>query len=221
MASRLNTVSVVDALATTLRAAVLDGVPPAGTALAETDVAARYGVSRPTAKAAIMALVHGGLLRRDANRPAYVPVLTAEDVRDLYLVRVPLELEVVRYVAEHGPPPPAVAAAAVARLRDLPADPPASEFVTADLAFHRALVEHVASPRLDRLYGLLLGEIHLSMVQSRQAVGRERITDDHASVLDALRAGDGAEASARMRAHLEHSREALAHLLGSEGALVA
>ena len=216
---RLQTVSVVDALAATLRAGVLDGVPAAGAPLAETDVAARYGVSRPTAKAALAALAHEGLLRRTANRPAHVPRLTAADVRDVYRVRIPLELEVVRHVAERRPL--AGAALAVARLRDLPADPPASAFVTADLAFHRSLVEAVASPRLERVYGLLLGEIHLSMVQAERAVGRERITDDHTGILESLQAGDAAEAGRRMRTHLEHSRDALAELLDAQSELVA
>jgi len=220
MAGRLKTVSVVDALVATLRAAVLDGLVPAGAPVAETEVAVRYGVSRPTAKAAITALVHEGLLRRDANRPAMVPVLTVDDVRDLYRVRLPLELEVVRHLAAEGPPP-GLAADAIRRLRELPADPPASDFIAADLAFHRALVEAVASPRLERLYGQLLGELHLSMVQSRRVIGRERIVEDHAAVLASLEARDAEAAGRRMRGHLEFSREALASELGPEGELVA
>ena len=77
----LVTVSVADALAGELRERVLDGVFPAGGAVPETDVAATFGVSRPTAKSAITSLVGAGLLRREANRPAYVPRLTAEDAR--------------------------------------------------------------------------------------------------------------------------------------------
>jgi DNA-binding GntR family transcriptional regulator len=40
-----------------------------------------------------------GLLRRESHKPAYVPVLSEADVRDLFLVRTPLELEVVRVLA--------------------------------------------------------------------------------------------------------------------------
>ena len=44
----------------------------------------------------------------------------------------------------------------------------------------------MGSPRLTRLYQALSGEIHLSMVQSRYALGRDRIVAEHAGVLTAL-----------------------------------
>ena len=89
----LKTVSVVEALAMTLRARVLDGQIDAGVGLTEADVAAEYDVSRPSAKTAISLLVHEGLLRREAHKSAYVPELSRKDVEDLFLVRIPLELE--------------------------------------------------------------------------------------------------------------------------------
>ena len=78
---------------------MLDGEIDAGVGLTETDVATEYEVSRPTAKTAISQLVQEGLLRREAHKSAHVPSLSREDVEDLFLVRMPLELEVVRLVA--------------------------------------------------------------------------------------------------------------------------
>ncbi len=207
----LQTVSVVDALISSLRARVLDGQIDPGVGLGETDIAAEYEVSRPTAKAAISALVAEGLLRREAHRSAQVPVLSRADVEDLFLVRIPLELEVIRLLAGH--PVPAAADAAVRDLARVPADAGHSTFVEADLRFHRALVEAVHSPRLTRLYQALSGEIHLSMVQSRRALGRDRIVADHDGVLEALRGGDVDKATALMRVHLEGARDALADQL--------
>ena len=66
------------------------------------------------------------------------------------------------------------------------------------------------SPRLTRLYQTLSGEIHLSMVQSRYALGRDRIVAEHGGVLAALQQGDAALAETLMRAHLEGARDALA-----------
>ena len=74
----LKTVSVVEALAMTLRARVLDGQIDAGLGITEADVAAEYDVSRPTAKTAISLLVHEGLLRREAHKSAYVPELSRQ-----------------------------------------------------------------------------------------------------------------------------------------------
>lgn len=211
----LHTVSVVDALTASLRAKVLDGQIDPGVGLGETEVAAEYEVSRPTAKAALAALVAQGLLRREAHRSAQVPSLSRADVEDLFLVRMPVELEVVRRLA--GQPIPDAVDAAVHDLARVPADARHSEFVEADLRFHRALCDAVGSPRLSRLYQTLSGEIHLSMVQSRTALGRDRIVAEHDAVLTALRSGDVDRATALMRDHLEGARDALAAQLDRPG----
>lgn len=205
----LKTVSVVEALAMTLRARVLDGQIDAGLGITEADVAAEYDVSRPTAKTAISLLVHEGLLRREAHKSAYVPELSRQDVEDLFLVRIPLELEVVRLVGGQQAVPSA-ATRAVEDLAALPAGVAHSTFVEADLRFHHALVQAVDSPRLTRLYAALSGEIHLSMMQAHYALGRDRIVAEHRAVLDALDRAEPDAAEALMRSHLEGARDALA-----------
>jgi DNA-binding GntR family transcriptional regulator len=205
---KLHTVSLVDALTETLRTRVLDGDVDAGRGLTENDVAAEYDVSRPTAKAAISTLVQQGLLRREPHKSARVPVLTSADIEDLFRVRIPLELAVVRAVIEGGEVP-AGAAAAVDSLAHVPPDARHSLFVQADLGFHRALVDAVGSPRLSRVYGELTGEIHLSMIQNREALGRDRIASEHRGVLEALQRGDAPTAERLMREHLEGACAAL------------
>ncbi|MGO9904085.1 MAG: GntR family transcriptional regulator [Solirubrobacteraceae bacterium] len=208
----LETVSVVDALAQRLREQVLDGAIPAGATVPETDVASEFGVSRPTAKSAITTLVQAGLLRRDAHRSAYVPRLGREDVLDVYRVRTPLELEVVRTLAAQATVTPAIEEA-FREFERLPDDAPASRFITTDLRFHRALVEQYRSPRLNTVYASLLGEIHLCMIQSRSALGRERLVSEHAAVLEGIRAGDVEAAAAAIRAHLQGACSALAEAI--------
>lgn len=204
----LRTVSIADALTDDLRSKVLDGVFGAGSMITETEVAANYGVSRPTAKAAIVSLVHSGLLRREANKPAYVPRLTRRDVEDIYFVRINIEASVVSYLAEKRITPEG-AEKSVILLAEVHQDAPPSTFVAADLAFHRSLVDAAESPRLSNLYAQLLGEIHLSMVQSRYALGQERIVGEHGAVLKALETGDGDVAKALLTEHLTGACEAL------------
>ncbi|MHB9863528.1 GntR family transcriptional regulator [Streptomyces sp. YIM S03343] len=211
-AIRLSTVSVVDALAASLRSRVLDGRLVSGTTFAEAEVAAEYGVSRPTARSAVTALVHEGLLHREANKPAYVPQLTSADVADLFLVRIPLETQVVKVLVEHGTVPVTAAERAIADLDRLGPEAPHSTFVESDLRFHQSLVEAVGSPRLTRLYHGIQGEVHLCMVQTRHTLGRERIVTEHSEVLEALRAGDADEAVRRMRAHLDGASRSLQRL---------
>jgi DNA-binding GntR family transcriptional regulator len=209
---KLQTVSVVDALVSSLRERVLDGEIDPGRGLTEQDLATEYEVSRPTARSAITHLVADGLLRRESHRPAYVPVLSQADVRDLFLVRTPLELEVVRVLAGTRTAP-ADAGKAVGDLAAIGPERPHSAFVEADLGFHRALVAAVGSARLSRVYQALSGEIHLSMVQSRHALGRERIVAEHCGVLGAIEAGDAERAMTLMRSHLDGACAALADKL--------
>jgi DNA-binding GntR family transcriptional regulator len=209
----LGTVSAVEAVAARLRERILDGaVLPEQELITEADVAGSYRVSRPTAKSAIVMLVTDGLLRREANRPAYVPRLSGDDLRDLFLVRIPLELEMVRQVVGLGRVPLA-ADAAVHDMARLTGDSPASQFVEADLQFHKSLVESVRSPRLSRLYHAIQGEVHLSMVQSKRLLGPQRIADEHGGILEALRSRDEPRAAGLMRGHLENARDAIAKQL--------
>lgn len=212
----LRTVSVIDALAASLRDRVLDGDIAAGATLTETDVAEQYEVSRPTAKTAISMLVQAGLLRREAHKTAFVPRLSDVDIDDLFLVRIPMELAVVERITGSGARLDG-AEQAVRDIAAVPAHGAHSVFVEADLRFHQELVDVVGSPRLSRTYALLTGEIHLSMVQSRFALGRERIVAEHAGVLAAIRAGDAPEATRLMHAHLTGAQQALAERLAAGG----
>jgi DNA-binding GntR family transcriptional regulator len=166
-----------------LRKWVLD--QPPGTAVTEGDAAARWYVSRPTAKHAITMLVNDGLLRQEPNKPAYVPELTEADARDLFGVQIPLELEIARRAAAQSHVLPQ-ATFAVYAMGQLTGNEPIHEFVEADLGFHLALLDSVNSPRLTRLYRAIQGEIHLTMVQSRRVLGASRIHKEHEAILEAV-----------------------------------
>ncbi|SEM58544.1 GntR family transcriptional regulator [Nonomuraea pusilla] len=211
-ALQLATVSVVDALARSLRERVLDGQYAPGSTMTEAEISAAYGVSRPTARSALAVLIHEGLLHREANKRTSVPRLSREDVEDLFLARTPLEVEVVRLLVERGAVPVSAASRAVTDLHELGQDATHGAFVEADLRFHQSLVDAVGSPRISRVYRMIRGEMHLCMVQTRQVLGRERIVAEHRAVLDAMSSGDAAEAVRRMRAHLTGARHSLQSL---------
>lgn len=204
----LKTVSVVDALTDSLRKAILDGEVHGGATLTENEVAEEYDVSRPTAKAAISVLTQQGLLRREAHKAARVPNLSKSDVEDLFFVRILLELEAVHLVVS-GHIVPESAGKAIQELSELPPDSARSALVEADLRFHQLLIQAVNSPRLERVYSDLSGEIHLSMVQAQRAMGYDRIVAEHSAIFDAVAEKDVERAQYLMRKHLEGARAAL------------
>jgi len=204
-------ISTGEAVVASLRSRILDGEIVPGARLPEAELAADLGVARPTVREAIQTLCHEGLLVRERNRSAHIPLLTREEILDLFAVRIPLECLIVRMVLQRGAPlEPAREAMTV--MEALPDDAGWSKVVAADGAFHHALVSAVGSPRLERLYGALSGEIRLCVAQLRpswaspSAIGRE-----HHEVLDVLETGDVAAAEARMTAHLERAVRDLTH----------
>ncbi|MFI6481512.1 GntR family transcriptional regulator [Nonomuraea sp. NPDC050663] len=195
----LKPVSAVNALVDALRQRVLSGEIEPGTPLPEQEIAAMYGVARPTVREAIAALVHEGLLRRERNRSAYVPDVTLADLDDLMLVRRPLEDLMARRLQGHR----VEAAQAALERMALKADAPWSELVAEHMALHEALIEAVGSPRLVRLYNTLAAETRLGLVRLRDTYSdREQLVSEHQGLLDAIAEGDGRAAVAE---HLSHS----------------
>ena len=95
---------------------------------------------------------------------------------------------------------------AIGRLSDLTEESHWSEVVEADLGFHHALARAVGSPRLERLYLSLSGEIRLCIAQLRPAWKSPAAMGlEHRELLDVIEGGDVDHAIARMTAHLERA----------------
>ncbi|MEU8109051.1 GntR family transcriptional regulator [Nonomuraea muscovyensis] len=199
----LRPVSAVGALADALRRRVLSGEIAPGTPLPEQEIAAAYGVARPTVREALATLVHEGLLRRERNRSAYVPEVTLDDLDDLMYVRRPLEDLMAQAVAGRRVP---AAEAALARMDALPVDAAWAESVSEHMALHQALIEAVGSPRLERLYSALAAETRLGLVRLREVyTDRDVLVHEHRELLDTIADGPVEAARAAVAAHLSHA----------------
>lgn len=216
MATSVRVVSVVDAVAEDLRDAIMGGRLEPGTALTEAEVAGRYDVARPTAKAAIEKLVGESLLERRTHKTAHVRRLGPDDVRDIYRTRAYLEAEVLRRLALGRVEPPR-AREANDRIRALPGGS-ALEVVQPDMAFHSALIDALGSVRTSRIYRSLASEVTLCMaqVQGRNLLSTGLIVGEHDRLLDLIAAGDGDGAAELLEIHLGRARERLAAALGGE-----
>src|SRR5215218_8200290 len=76
-------------------------IPP-GTQLNEVELASSFGVSRGPVREALQRLIQEGLLRSEPHRGVFVPVMTDEDIDDVYLAREALEAAAVRQIARMG-----------------------------------------------------------------------------------------------------------------------
>ena len=214
MVSGVRVVSVVDAIADNLRDSVLDGSLSPGTALTETDVAGRYDVARPTAKAAIEKLVADMILERGNHKTARVRTLGPDDVRDIYLTRALIESEVLRQLAVTRKVPVGTREAND-RIRAV-GDGSALAVVKPDMEFHAALINGLGSDRTNRLYRSLTAEVTLCMaqVQGHHLLDTRLIVAEHDGLLGYVAAGDGAGAAELLHVHLGRARERLVASLG-------
>ena len=203
---RLERVSTSEALVRALTKQILAGTVPAGTWLREVELAEKHGVSRQSLRAALVELVHLGLLQREPHRGVWVPVMTPDDVRDLYSVRSLIEVEAARIVATRPEAWPALEEV-VTQLERLGPDASGQEMVDADFDFHRALVSGVGSPRLSRSHEMLCSEIRLSFVRTVKEDGPGYLSGEHRELLGVLRAGDPDAAAERFAEHLRAGLE--------------
>lgn len=216
-APKLAVQSLVDALYGAVRDRILTGEVTGGEPVTEKSLSANYDVARPTAKAVIERLTHDGLLVRGPHKTARVRIMAVDDIYDLYYSRGFLEQEAVRVLAKQRQVPPQ-ALIAIDDMREAISRHSVMEVVTADIAFHRTLLEMLGSQRLMRMYLSVMGEVQLCMaqVQTNRLLRAAVILEEHEGILAAVEAGDKKRAADNMRAHLSRAcNELTTHLTRS------
>ncbi|MFD2647417.1 GntR family transcriptional regulator [Devosia albogilva] len=190
---------VVDAL----RDEIITMALKPGDVISESDIAARYGVSRQPVREAFIRLAQQGLLLIRPKRATVVKKISPEGVRQSRFIRESIEVEIVRRVAGNpGEDTAAVLEALIADQEKASAAGDSRRFHTLDELFHRTLarlagVEYAwqliddHKMQLDRVRYLTLG-----------ASSSQRAISEHKAIAEAVTKGDAAAAEAAMRAHL-------------------
>jgi DNA-binding GntR family transcriptional regulator len=213
VAEQVRALSIVDAVAEDLRRKLFGGDLGEDAVLTEARVSGMYDIARPTARAAVERLVSEGLLVRGPHKTARVPTMGLDDVRDLYLSRRVMETEVVRTLASFGGVAEGLRAAND-ELRQARSNV-VVQALEPTLRFHLLLVHSLGSPRMDRLFSILMGDMQLCLVQlgSRSPLRTGTIADEHQEIIEALAASDPNAAVDAMRRHLDEAEGRLARLL--------
>lgn len=101
---KVSPVSVHQQAARKLRAAILAGVFQPGERLVEADLCERLGVSRPSVREALRSLEAERLVTIVPNRGPFVPLITWEEAKEIYQVRILLEGEAAAAFAQRATP---------------------------------------------------------------------------------------------------------------------
>ena len=201
----LRVVTVTDAVADELRQRLLSGQYTAGQQLRDTELAAEFGVARPTVRAAVQLLVADGLLERGHGRSAQVRGFTSADAVDLYRLRRPIEAAALELVVAGGQPLAGIQAA-MQRFSSLAPEVSWDVVAEHDIGFHRALFVAADSPRLLRTFDEIGSELRLLIAQLRPTYDSvAELAHEHALLLLALQSGDLTRAKAAWDEHFDES----------------
>lgn len=197
--------------AESLRDEILSGAIASGTRLGEAELAGRLAVSRTPIREALSRLAAEGLVELSPNRGARVATWTADQLREIFELRLLLEPHAVRQAV------PKLTAAQLDELHELATAmsrvgrPGRAQDLTAlfelNRAFHGLFIDAAGSPPLA---GALRGVTHASVVHQNfhdyRPDALRRSLHHHVEMVAAARAGDGDWAEAIMRAHLYNAR---------------
>ena len=188
-----------------LRTNIVDGSLKPGSQLSEIELATSFGVSRGPVREALQRLVQEGLLLSEPHRGVFVPVLTGEDVRDVYVAREALESAAIRAIISNATT--AVAHDALDRLVTLMARAEAAgdwaSVGSLDLDFHVALVDASSSPRLKRMFTTVISETRLCLGVLTADDARDDLVQEHRLICDAMMEGDTDKALAVLTKHFD------------------
>ncbi|HEY3466463.1 MAG TPA: GntR family transcriptional regulator [Amycolatopsis sp.] len=208
--SRESTAAVI---ARQLRDAIMTGALPPGTQLGETELAARFQVSRGPLREAMQHLVSEGLLRSERHRGLFVIDLEPGDVYDIYAARSAIERAAMLRALRGGERDriAALLEHTVAEMATAASEDDPHALSTADLKFHEALINASGSKRLVRMARTLLIETRMCLTALQGTYQRvEERVEEHTKLIQALRDGDEETALALLEAHMEDAVQRLA-----------
>lgn len=196
-------------IAIRLREAILAGHFGPGEQLREEPIARSMGVSRGPVREALVRLEREGLVVIRRNRGAFVAQLAAEDLEEVYTLRVAIETLATRRAAEFAT---AVQLAELQTVVDTMAafaerGITEQEAAELDIRFHDLIYAASNHRRLVQTWETLRPQIHILLLNRNVAHEdfREYLVKGHQWILDAIARGDGDGAVETIEDHLRGS----------------
>lgn len=203
------TLSLEDKVHAALEEEILTGKLERGSVLREIPLAKRLNASRTPVRGALHRLAEDGLIELHANRGAVVLGITAEDIEDIYAMRIRLEGLAARLAAER---------ISEESLRELISKVELSEFYLSkmndemqsrlDSEFHSIIFRSSGSRHLCKT----LSELHKNIKAYRRvSLSRPRRAEEavaeHREILSAIISGNADEAERLTAIHLRNALE--------------
>lgn len=172
-----------------IRERIVNGVYPPGTQMNEAELAAHFATSRGPVREGMQRLVQEGLLVSTPRRGIFVPILTAEDLEDLYLARSAIERAAMLRIVDRGPSAGLLAALeqALGEMGQSLDRLDWTRVAAADMRFHELIVDGAGSPQLTRMYHSLTGQTRLGLNMLTDTYqGRTDLLEEHQELAELI-----------------------------------
>lgn len=190
-----------------------------GDGLNELDIAARLGVSRTPVREALLRLQREGLVDIRPQAGTYVAAIDRHRVEEGMVVREALETCAAEEAARRITPAQiADLTAATNQMQTAARIADAAGFVTADDAFHAAILEASGYRGIPTIIDEVNG--HLDRIRSMSGERPQRMPEavaEHRRIIDALQSGDPAASGNALRHHLQTAWKTIRRLCDDHG----
>jgi DNA-binding GntR family transcriptional regulator len=209
--------NAVDAVTQTLRQAILRGSLAGGQILRQESLANQLGVSRLPVREAIRQLSSEGLVQITAHRGAVVAALSADDIREIYDIRVGLETTALRLALPHLSP--AILLRATLVMHEIEAATEAVAWGAQNWLFHITLYTPAQRPRMLALIRTMHDNVGRYLRVYPALIQQQHYSQqEHQQLLAACQAQDEPAALRILRQHLEGAGERLAAFVATQQA---
>jgi DNA-binding GntR family transcriptional regulator len=204
--------SASDRAYTWTRDRIFDGTFATGEMISEGDISGSVGVSRTPVREAFLRLASEGILELFPKRGAFVIPVTPAEMRNVIEARLLIEQWAAGVVALQ-----ANRSVTVRMLEDcigemngvlIPEEP--LRYHEADRKFHETIVAATENTHLASFYrSLRIRQLRISTALGSLRGRAENIHTEHQNITAAIANGDAELASALVREHIGHNRDAL------------
>lgn len=183
---------------------IVSGEVPPGCMLSVPALAEHLGISSSPVREALIRLAADGLLQPKRNRGFVVVTPTVDDLRHMFEVRLELETLALVKLVQAGLPDAGALTTLADEITDKVRTGDVPGYLTADRAFHEALMDSAGNPVLTRMVMKLRDGMRLYGIRSEAGAKRQaKSVDEHYAMIELAKGhGSKEEVVALMRQHI-------------------
>ncbi|MET0449846.1 MAG: GntR family transcriptional regulator [Aeromicrobium sp.] len=211
--------TTTDRVFASLRESIVSGDFPAGSLHSIYRLADLLEVSRTPVREAVLRLADIGLVTIERNRGVRIRGVTVADVREVFELRLMIEVPAAAYAASRADPLMISSIATeLEHMRRSAAADDESEFTSHDRLLHWAIGAATGNARLQVEVATLRDSIQARGASTiRRSRGMSELAEEHAPIVEAISTADPVAAAAHMEQHLVNTATLLMEQVAVEG----